>query len=400
MNRGMTMKYRKFGRLDWKGSALGFGCMRFPTMSGDRSTIDEPQATRMLHYAIDQGVNYLDTAYGYHGGNSERILGRALQDGYREKVRLATKLPVGSVEQTSDFDRLLNEQLSKLKTDWIDFYLFHGLRDVRWETVEKCRLLEQAEKAIADGRIRYLGFSFHDNCEVFKKIVDAYDWTFCQIQYNFMNEDYQAGTEGLEYAAGKGMAIVVMEPLLGGKLAVSPPAVQSLWDSAATNRTPVEWGLQWLWNKPEVSVVLSGMSTLKQVEENLASADRSGIGVLNSEEVALVAQVRDLYGKLSPIPCTACGYCMPCPNGLDIPKNFSLLNNAVMYHNFGDARNRYQRFSEQEKASSCIECRECEEECPQDIPISSWMPVVHQVIGEGVAFERCNLPPSTTASRN
>ena len=393
------MNYRRFGKLDWQASALGFGCMRLPTVGGDRSQIDEALATRMVRYAIDHGVSYLDTAYPYHGGESERFLGRALQDGYREKVRLATKLPVRMVERTEDFDRFLNEQLAKLQTEQIDYYLFHGLRAPRWQTVQELGLLREAERALADGRIRYLGFSFHDTFEVFREILDGYDgWTFCQFQYNYMNEHHQAGTAGLEYAAAKGLATVIMEPLLGGKLANPPPPIHALWDSAQTRdypRTPVEWALQWLWNKPEVSVVLSGMSAMEHVVENVASAGRSGVGQLSAGELALVERVRQKYDELCPIPCTACGYCMPCPNGVDIPRNFATFNNGVMYNAFDEARQHYNRWMpEERRASACIQCRECEELCPQDIPISEWMTVVHQVLGEGRAYEECQLPVS------
>jgi hypothetical protein len=386
------MQYRKFGSLDWKPSALGFGCMRLPTIGDDRSNIDEEKAMRMVRYAIDHGVNYVDTAYPYHGGNSERFVGRVLQDGYREKVHLATKLPVRMVEARDDFDRFLNEQLEKLQTDHIDFYLMHGLRASRWEMVQEFDLLEQAERAKQDGRIRYLGFSFHDTFDVFKEIVDGHDWTFCQIQYNYMNEEIQAGTKGLEYAASKGLAVVIMEPLLGGKLANPPDPIQEIWDSAKQDRTAVDWALQWLWNKPEVSVVLSGMSTLQQVKENVASADRSGVGSMSDEELAVIAQARDKYNELCPIPCTGCRYCMPCPNGVDIPGNFSIFNNGVMYNAIEEARRRYSRKAEDERASACIQCQQCEDLCPQDIPISEWMPIVHQVLGEGRALEACTLP--------
>ncbi|MBN1579097.1 MAG: aldo/keto reductase [Anaerolineae bacterium] len=387
------MNYRSFGKLDWTGSALGFGCMRLPTIGGDRSNINEEEAARMVHYAIDHGVTYLDTAYPYHGGNSERFLGRTLQGGYRDKVMLATKLPVRMVECSDDFDRFLNEQLEKLQTDHIDFYLFHGLRAPRWETVQQFGLLDLAEKAIADGRIRYLGFSFHDSFDMFKEIIDGYDgWTFCQFQYNYMNEDYQAGTKGLKYAAEKGLAVVVMEPLLGGKLADPPQPVAELWNRAAQSRTPVEWALQWLWNKPEVSVVLSGMSTMQQVIENVDSAGRSKIGSLTEQDLALVAQVRDKYDELCPIPCTQCSYCMPCPNGVNIPRNFATFNNGVMYNAFDEARHRYGRQPEEERASACIQCRQCEELCPQDILISEWMSIVHAVLGEGLSYDACQLP--------
>jgi predicted aldo/keto reductase-like oxidoreductase len=387
------MQYRKFGKLDWKSSALGFGCMRFPTIGDDRSNVDEPEAIRMLHYAIDHGVNYLDSGYPYHGGNSEVVVGKALKGGYRDKVMLATKSPVRMVEQEEDFYRFLNEQLERLQTDHIDVYLFHGLRAPRLEVMEKFDLLAKADRALADGRIRYLGFSFHDTFETFKTIIDSYDnWTMCQFQYNYMNEEYQAGTKGLLYAASKGLATVIMEPLLGGKLANPPQAVQELWDSAPRKRTPVEWALQWLWNKPEVSVALSGMSTMQQVMENVASASVSGVDLMSDEELALIAQVRDKYNELCPIPCTQCAYCMPCPNGVNIPGNFSTFNNGAMYGSWDDARRRYARMEEESRASACIQCRECEDLCPQDIPISEWMTVVDQVLGQGQSFEECQLP--------
>ncbi|HEY68072.1 MAG TPA: aldo/keto reductase [Thermoflexia bacterium] len=379
------MQYRKFGRLDWEVSALGFGCMRFPIKGNDTSNIDEPEATKMLHYAIDHGVNYLDTAYPYHGGNSELFVGRVLKGGYREKVRLATKLPCWLVESSQDFDKYLNEQLQKLQTDHVDFYLLHGLNQDRWQKMSALGVLEWAEGAIADGRIGYLGFSFHDKYKVFKEIVDAYDgWAFCQIQYNYMDIENQAGTKGLKYAASKGLAVVIMEPLLGGRLVNPPQPIQDLWNTAAKKRTPADWALQWLWNQPEVSVVLSGMSTMQQVKENVASADASGIGILTEEELALIARVREKYRELCPIPCTRCGYCMPCPNGVDIPRNLTVYNQAVMYDKLDHSRTEYNKWiPEEARAGACVQCRECEEKCPQDIPISEWMVRVHAVLGEG-----------------
>ena len=385
------MEYRRFGKLDWKVSALGFGCMRLPTQGEDNSNIDEPEATRMLHYAIDHGVNYLDTAYPYHSGNSELFLGRALKGGYREKVRLATKLPCWKVEAAGDFDKFLNEQLGKLQTDHIDFYLLHALNEENWRKVRDPGVLDWAEKAIADGRIGHLGFSFHDKYEVFQEIVDAYDgWTFCQIQHNYMDIENQAGTKGLKYAASKGLAVVIMEPILGGRLVNPPQPIQHLWDTAAKKRAPADWALQWLWNQPEVSVVLSGMSTMQHVEENVASADASKVGALTEEELALVAQVSEEYRELCPIPCTKCGYCMPCPNGVNIPRNFEIYNEGVMYDKPDHVRQAYnQWFPEPERADKCIQCRECEEKCPQEIPISEWMPLVHEVLGEGQPYKMC-----------
>ena len=380
------MQYREFGKLDWKVSALGFGCMRFPT-TGKPADIDEPEATRMLRYAIDRGVNYVDTAYPYHGGNSELFVGQALSDGYREKVRLATKLPCWKVEAAEDFDKYLDEQLQKLQTEHIDFYLLHALNEKSWRKVRDLNVLKWAERAIADGRIGCLGFSFHDQYAVFQEIVDAYDWTFCQIQYNYMDVENQAGVKGLRYAASKGLAVVIMEPLLGGKLVDPPDSIQALWDAAAKKRAPADWALQWLWSQPEVSVVLSGMSAMEQVQENVASAGASAIGALTAEELALIERVDEKYQALSPIPCTKCGYCMPCPNGVDIPRNFEVYNEGAMYEKPDHARKAYSLWIPEEKrASACIQCAECEEKCPQSILISELMGRVHAVLGAGQPY--------------
>ncbi len=384
------MQYRKFGKLDWQPSALGFGAMRLPTTADGK--IDEATATTMIHYAFDHGVNYIDTAYPYHGGESEHVVGRALK-GYRDRVRLATKLPSWLVKEPGDFDKYLNEQLSKLQQDSIDFYLLHALNKERWADLAKVDVLKRAEAALTDGRIRYLGFSFHDDLAAFKTIVDAYDWTFCQIQHNYMDINNQAGTAGLRYAAARGMAVVIMEPLLGGRLVNPPQPVQDLWATAPVQREAAEWALQWLWNQPEVSVVLSGMSTMQQVVENVASAARSGVGQLAAGELAIVDKVRAKYDELCPIPCTKCQYCMPCPNGVNIPRNFEALNGGVMYDKIDSARDFYTRWiPEPERASSCIQCRECESKCPQSIPISQWMPIVHAVLGEGEAWDACARP--------
>lgn len=381
------MQYRKFGKLDYRASALGFGCMRLPT-KGSSSQIDEPEAIRMIRHAIDQGVNYVDTAYGYHGGNSERVVGRALQDGYRAKVKLATKLPVWQVKEAADFDRILNEQLAKLQTTHIDMYLLHSLEQKTWRNVHKLGVLRWAEGAIADGRIGCLGFSFHDVYDVFQEIVDAYDkWAFCQIQYNYMDIETQAGLKGLKYAASKGLAVVVMEPLLGGKLAAPPPQVQAALNKAKTKRTPADWALQWLWDQPEVSLVLSGMSTMEQVEQNLASAAASG-AKFTATEHKMIAQAREAYRASCPIPCTGCRYCMPCPNGVEIPYNFEIYNNGAMFDSLSDAREEYAGVAEGERASACIQCRLCEDLCPQHILISEWMPTVDEVLGQGKPYPK------------
>jgi len=379
------MKYRKFGGLDWQASVLGFGAMRLPVAGKDPSQIDEPEAIKMIRRAIDHGVNYIDTAYTYHANQSELVVGQALGNGYREKIKLATKLPSWLVEGPDDFNRFLDEQLAKLRTDHIDFYLLHALNSDYWPKLRDWGVLNWAQGAIDDGRIRHLGFSFHDDFEVFKDIVDAYDrWTFCQIQYNFMDTEYQAGTRGLQYAAGKGLAVVIMEPLRGGQLTNTvPPSVQDLWQSATVQRSPAEWALQWIWNHPEVSVVLSGMSTLPQVIENIDSADRSGAALLSGEELALIDNVRAEYRRLVPVACTACRYCLPCPNGVEIAAILEYYNDAFIYNNTRTPRFHYRNLPKDKLADNCIECFECEEKCPQGLPISEYLKKAHALLGKG-----------------
>ncbi len=377
------MQYRKFGRLDWEASVLGFGIMRMPVIGEDRSAIDEAEGARMVRHAIDQGVNYIDTAYPYHSGASEPFVGRALRDGYRERVRVATKLPCWLVQSAADFDKYLDEQLERLQIGPINFYLLHGLNKESWPKMRDLGVLDWAERAMADGRIEHLGFSFHDDYDTFKTIVDGYDnWTFCQIQYNYMDEDYQAGARGLRYAANRGLAVVVMEPLRGGLLAGrAPDPVQRLWDSAAVRRSPAEWALQWVWNQPEVNVTLSGMTTMQHVEENLASADRALAGSLTEDELALVAQARDAYLKLCPIPCTDCKYCQPCPNDVAISRIFEIYNQAVMYAAPERSRVAYNQWiREEERADCCLQCGECEAKCPQGIQIMDWLEKAHDFL--------------------
>jgi len=377
------MQYRRFGKLDWKVSALGFGAMRLPVINNEQTNIDEPEAIRMIRYAIDHGVNYLDTAYPYHGGNSERIVGRALKDGYREKMKLATKLPVRMCESADDFDRFFNEQLERLDTDKIDFYLLHGLNGRSWSKVRDLGILRWAEEKMAAGKFDYLGYSFHDELSAFKEIVDAYDWTFCQVQYNYMDIEIQAGRKGVEYAANKGMAIVVMEPLRGGKLGKQPEPVMKVWDSASQKRSPAEWALLWVLDQPEISVALSGMSTMEQVVENGQIASRSAPGMLTDEEIKLFDRVREAYEGLSPIPCTACGYCLPCPNGVEIPRNFQIYNDAMMYEDMRIGRFYYRggRLEDGQRADQCTECGECVEACPQEINIPEWLKKIHAELG-------------------
>lgn len=383
------MQYRKFGNLDFKVSALGFGAMRLPTKTGDGSdksgkNIDEAEAIKMIRHAIDQGVNYVDTAYPYHGGNSEIVVGKALKDGYREKVKLATKSPTWLIKKAEDFDRLLDEQLNKLQTDSIDFYLLHSLSRNSWNNViQKFGIIKRAEAAKRAGKIKHLGFSFHDEASAFTEIVDGYDkWEFCQIQYNYLDIENQAGLQGLKYAASKGLAVVIMEPLLGGKLANPPKDIKAIFNENGKNYSPVYWALQWLWNQPEVSVILSGMSSFEQVKDNLAHAKNSGTGLFGKEELDIVDRVIRRYGERAAIPCTACSYCMPCPNNVNIPRNFEIYNSSIIHEDTVGPKNTYNNFFDSaNRASECIQCRVCEEKCPQKIPISEWMPKVHALLG-------------------
>ncbi|GAB1484899.1 aldo/keto reductase [Treponema sp.] len=365
------MKYRRLGeKIDKKVSALGFGCMRLPTIGGNASVIDEVEAEKMLKTAIDSGVNYIDTAYPYHGGKSEPFVGKTLSNGYRDTVFIATKFPVWLLEKEADFDRIFTEQLTRLQTDHIDFYLFHALSTDRWDKVKRNKGLEWAERMKKEGKIGHIGFSFHDVPEAFTTIMNEYDnWEFCQIQYNFMNENYQAGTAGLELASSRGIGVVVMEPLLGGGLAKPIPSVLKIWESAATKRSPVEWAFRWLWNKAEVGTVLSGMSLPGQVKENLRYAAEAAVGNLTQQELDLFPRVAEEYDRLKPIPCTSCEYCMPCPHGVKISDNFRIYNEAKLYDQLGSGKFRYGNLSSGSKASACVACGECIPKCPQHIAI-------------------------------
>lgn len=385
------MLYRKFPRCKHDLSILGFGCMRLPPAEGEQAggTIDEPKATALIRAAIDAGVNYVDTAYPYHNGESEVVVGKALSGGYRDKVFLATKLPSWLISSREDMDRYLNEQLAKLATDHIDFYLLHGLGAETWENLKNLGVLEFLDSARSDGRIRHPAFSFHDEFKVFREIVDAYEWTFAQIQYNYMDEENQAGTQGLKYAAGKGLGIVVMEPLRGGLLSGDVPAIHRHLVEAPVRRTPSEWGLRWVWNHKEVTVALSGMSAMEQVEENLAVAAQGRPDSLPPAELAVIEKMRDEFASRVKIPCTGCRYCMPCENGVDIPSCFMYYNQAYAYEAKEKAAGVYLwalngSFSGGIPgfASCCAECGECEEKCPQNLPIRDHLKDVAEFFGK------------------
>ena len=366
------MKYRNFGKLNWKVSALGFGAMRLPIIGNDAAKIDEPEAIRMIRHAIDNGVNYVDTAYPYHRGQGEILVGKALEDGYRERIKLATKMPAWLVKSQQDMDKFFDEQLHRLQVNQIDFYLLHGLDGERWQKLTELDVLRWLEKKQEEGKIVHLGFSFHDEYPAFQKILDSYSgWTFCQIQYNYMDSKYQAGTKGLKYAASKGLAVVVMEPIAGGRLAMKQPAgIEAVWDKAKIKRTPAEWALRWVWSQPEVSVALSGMSTMDQVKENVQSANRSSPGVLTASEVQLINEVSAKYKELGFIGCTGCRYCIPCPEGVNIPEVISLYNEYFMKDKDDAIKTKYwEHITPESQAKRCARCGKCEELCPQKLTI-------------------------------
>ena len=369
------MKYREMA--GEKISVLGFGCMRFPTTSKNAEDIDAEKSAKILEYAIENGVNYFDTAYVYHGGKGESFIGGVLKP-YRDKIHIATKCPTWEVKCEEDFDRLLNEQLERLQTDYIDFYLMHALDKDRFKNVvEKFNLIDKLNKAKADGKIRHIGFSFHDDVETFKKIIDANpDWEFCQIQLNYINVKYQAGLEGLEYAHKKGLDVVIMEPLLGGKLANPSPQVAKM---LSDEKTPVEWAMDFLWNREEVSLLLSGMGAMEQVQSNIDYADKAEVGMLTEENLDMLAKTKEVFDKMALVPCTKCAYCMPCPFGLDIPKTFEAYNATA---SLGTDRAKAIYAELNKGADQCKKCKKCEKVCPQSIKISHTMTEIAKIFAK------------------
>ena len=374
------MQKRVFGKHGFEIPILGYGIMRMPTTGPGSRDIDEGQALEMIRYAIDNGVTYIDTAYNYHGGMSELFVARALKDGYREKVTLATKMPHWLVNAPEDLDRLLNEQLSRLEAQYIDCYLLHGINKTSWKKLQDNGVLDFLDKAKADGRIRFAGFSFHDPIVIFKDILDSYHWDFCMIQLNYMDEYNQAGIDGLRYAAGKGLPVIIMEPLLGGRLAHGQPAeVERIWAESGFKRSPAEWGLRWVWNLPEITSVLSGMSTMEQISENIRIAKEALPSSLSIYELEVIEQVKQVYRKRTKVNCTKCMYCMPCPYQVQIPMIFEWYNEHSMFDVPQQEISGYYGHMIERKgdASMCTSCGKCESVCPQGINICDTLREFH-----------------------
>lgn len=359
------MEYREMEKLAIKPSLLGFGCMRFPTRE-DKS-IDEEKSQALLDKAIDSGVTYIDTAYPYHEKTSEKFVGSALSKYNRTTYFLATKLPVWLVEEPSDVRKYFEEQCENLNTDYIDFYLLHALNKERWNAVKKHKMIEEVEKLRDEGRIRFIGFSFHDEYSVFEEILNFRKWDFCQIQLNYVDTKIQQGMKGYELANKLGIPIVIMEPVKGGALAKLPEQMENIFHALDKERSVASWAFRYIASLPNVKVVLSGMSDMDQVEDNLKTFN--DFVPLSHSEIEAVEKVTQIYRNRQMNDCTGCNYCMPCPYGVNIPGNFVIWNQGSIYEDPESAKGKYHRLEESKRAIACQECGACESQCPQYIPI-------------------------------
>ena len=363
------MNYRtdKYGN---QLSILGFGCMRFPQKMG---RIDMEETEREIMTAYQAGVNYYDTAYIYPG--SEAALGEIFEkNNIREKVYIATKLPHYLIKSVADMDKLFAEELRRLRTDYVDYYLMHMLTDMdTWNRLKSLGIEEWITQKKASGAIRQIGFSYHGNSEMFCNLVDAYDWDFCQIQYNYMDEHSQAGRRGLYHAHAKGIPVIIMEPLRGGKLVNRlPDAAKKIFEEYKIKRTPAQWAFRWLWNQPEVTVVLSGMNSDEMVRDNIQTASTVEVGELGEDEEQMLKQVVAAINAKMKVGCTGCGYCMPCPKGVDIPGTFAAYNRRYAegkFWSFVDYVMCTTLRKNSTAASNCVGCGKCEKHCPQHIEI-------------------------------
>ena len=360
------MDYRNFEKLGINTSLLGFGCMRFPL--DQEGNIDEDRSKEMLDTAFRAGVNYYDTAYVYHGGKSEEFTGRILDHYDRSSYYLATKLPIWDVHSVEDAKRIFEDQLVRLNKSYIDFYLLHSFNRESFDRMVELGILEFMDQLKEEGQIRYLGFSFHDEYDSFEYILGYRDWDFCQIQLNYMDTELQAGIKGYQLATNLGIPVIVMEPVKGGSIAKLPTEAVPIFDAIHPGKTPASWAIRWVASLPNVKVILSGMSDMEQVKDNLDTL--SGFKPLHDTEYQAIKDVAQILRNRVKNGCTGCSYCMPCPAGVDIPRNFYLWNDYGRYENQGEMRWQWNyNFEEAKKAKNCIECGQCEEACPQKLHI-------------------------------
>ncbi len=360
------MEKRKLENLGIETSLLGFGCMRFPVTAEGK--IDEPEAERMLDKAIAAGVNYIDTAYPYHNGDSEPFVGRVLKKYDRHSFYLATKLPCWNVSKKEDAERIFEEQLTRLQTDYIDFYLMHALSGDSFRKMAELGVVEVLERLKAEGRIKYLGFSFHDSYEAFEEILCYRDWDFCQIQLNYMDAESQAGLKGYRLTEERNVPLVIMEPVKGGSLAAFAEDITGKFRALDPEASVASYALRWVGSLPNVKVILSGMSTMEQVEDNLKTF--TDFRSLSDEETKTIDDVVALIRSRVQNGCTACRYCMPCPAGVDIPGNFRVWNTYHMYQNYNMVKNSWEKnLGDEKQAKNCIKCGKCEKACPQKLHI-------------------------------
>ena len=366
------MQYVPFGKHGFDVSRLGMGTMRLPTMKNEEgnTVIDREAAIALIRRGIDNGITYVDTAYPYHNGESEIVTGLALKDGYREKVKLATKLPIWALKEEKDMNRILDEQLKKLDVPYVDFYLLHAMNKDRMELMRSYNYKAFLKEALNDGRIRHAAFSFHDDKECFLDILHDYDWSMAQIQFNYLDDDKQATEEGLKAAGKAGVPLVIMEPLRGGALANPPADVKALMDAHESKRSAVEWAFAYISDYAEVATILSGMSNQQQLDENLAVFDHLTVGGLTDADKAFVKQLKEAYLARMPIGCTGCRYCVPCPNDVAIPDLFRAYNEAAMFgQEWKGSWNYGNMVKNGHDASKCVGCGACEGVCPQSLPI-------------------------------
>jgi len=389
-----VMHYRNYGKSGFQVSSLGMGCMRLPRIvnENNEAVVDREKAYEMIRYAVDHGVNYFDSAYGYHNKTSEEVLGEALEGGLREKVKIATKQPFNAMKDLTtgggatikdNIRRNLENTLKKLRTSYIDVYLIHSINVSNWEGIKENKVLEEYEKFRAEGLIRGIAFSYHGKFPCFKEVMDFYDWDMCQMQQNFLDIERETTEEGIKLAGKKGCALVIMEPQKGGSLSVAPKRIQAIYDEYPVKRSAVEWAFRHVLNYPEVSNVLSGMTTLEQLKENIEIFSRPDAvpGCVGPKEREILNRAKIAYESVKGIPCTACEYCLPCPQNVNIPSIFTRYNDGNMFDNFTQPQRSYANTTRQKRDASCCEaCGACEKKCPQHIEIIKQLKVAHEAL--------------------